>query len=68
MDEADQAQRAEELYRASALHRAVRPVQSAAAALTCRNCGEDIPEARRQAVPGARLCVECQAAAEEARP
>jgi len=23
-------------------------------------CGEDIPEKRRQALPGVRLCVECQ--------
>lgn len=26
----------------------------------CENCGEAIPEARRQAVPGVRLCIECQ--------
>jgi phage/conjugal plasmid C-4 type zinc finger TraR family protein len=27
----------------------------------CEECGADIPEARRQAVPGVRLCVNCQA-------
>ncbi|WP_333829327.1 DksA/TraR family C4-type zinc finger protein [Pararhodobacter sp.] len=27
----------------------------------CAECGEAIPEARRNAVPGVRLCVECQA-------
>lgn len=27
----------------------------------CEACGEAIPEARRQAVPGVRLCVACQA-------
>ncbi len=27
----------------------------------CEECGEAIPEARRQAMPGVRLCVECQA-------
>lgn len=27
----------------------------------CEECGADIPEARRQAVPGVRLCVTCQA-------
>jgi len=27
----------------------------------CEECGESIPEARRQAMPGVRLCVECQA-------
>ena len=26
----------------------------------CEQCGEEIPEARRQAVPGARLCLPCQ--------
>ncbi len=27
----------------------------------CVNCGELIPEARRRAMPGCVLCVECQA-------
>ena len=26
----------------------------------CEECGEEIPEARRQAVPGVRYCVRCQ--------
>lgn len=26
----------------------------------CEDCGESIPEARRRAVPGVRLCIECQ--------
>ncbi len=26
----------------------------------CAECGEPIPEARRLAVPGCRLCIECQ--------
>lgn len=28
----------------------------------CAECGGEIPEARRQAVPGVRLCVACQSA------
>lgn len=34
----------------------------------CEECDADIPEARRKAVPGVRLCVACQSArdAEEA--
>ncbi len=28
------------------------------------HCGVAIPEARRQAVPGVRLCIECQAEAD----
>jgi phage/conjugal plasmid C-4 type zinc finger TraR family protein len=26
----------------------------------CEECGEEIPAARREAVPGVRLCVPCQ--------
>lgn len=28
--------------------------------LDCEDCGEPIPEARREAVPGVRRCVACQ--------
>ncbi len=28
----------------------------------CDECGEQIPEARRRALPGARTCVACQSA------
>jgi len=28
--------------------------------LECEECGTSIPEARRKAVPGVRLCVACQ--------
>jgi phage/conjugal plasmid C-4 type zinc finger TraR family protein len=28
----------------------------------CAECGEGIPEARRAAIPGARLCLACQEA------
>ena len=34
----------------------------------CEACGNEIPEARRTAVPGVRRCVECQATAESAAP
>jgi len=27
----------------------------------CEECGKPIPQARREAVPGARLCIDCQA-------
>jgi phage/conjugal plasmid C-4 type zinc finger TraR family protein len=26
----------------------------------CADCGAEIPEARRQAIPGVRLCIRCQ--------
>jgi len=30
----------------------------------CEECDDPIPEARRQAVPGVRLCIACQQAAD----
>ncbi len=36
--------------------------------LVCEECGEDIPQARRLALPGVRLCVSCQAGAEASEP
>jgi phage/conjugal plasmid C-4 type zinc finger TraR family protein len=30
----------------------------------CQECGAAIPEARRQAIPGVRLCITCQEAAD----
>ncbi|MDR5876242.1 DksA/TraR family C4-type zinc finger protein [Halomonas sp. CUBES01] len=32
---------------------------------TCEECGEPIPEPRRKAIPGVRLCVDCQAAVDK---
>ena len=32
----------------------------------CEDCGDAIPEGRRRAVLGVRLCVKCQAEADEA--
>ena len=32
----------------------------------CEECGAAIPEARRKAVPGVRLCINCQSAADDA--
>ena len=26
----------------------------------CEECGDEIPQARREAVPGVRLCIKCQ--------
>lgn len=31
----------------------------------CEECGEEIPEARRKARPGVRLCLDCQAEREQ---
>jgi len=35
--------------------------------LECEDCGTDIPPARREAVPGVRLCVACQQEADQAQ-
>lgn len=39
---------------------AVRPAPVRESSPDCRHCGDPIPEARRKAVPGCQLCVECQ--------
>lgn len=39
---------------------------AADSAKTCEACGEPIPSARRRAVPGCLLCVDCQTANERA--
>ena len=31
----------------------------------CEECGSGIPQARRQAVPGVRLCIDCQSEIDE---
>lgn len=31
----------------------------------CEDCGEEIPRARREAVPGVRLCIACQEAIDQ---
>lgn len=36
------------------------PVAPSAKYCTDKNCGDEIPEARRQAIPGVLYCAECQ--------
>lgn len=43
-----------------AVQRARSKLPSGQSLRNCDECGEAIPEARRQAVPGVRLCVNCQ--------
>lgn len=65
MDEIDQAQHFEELYRQSALRDhfagvpsgpAIRP----ASVKRCCDCGEKIETARLKALPNAVRCIDCQ--------
>ncbi|CAM4005456.1 TraR/DksA C4-type zinc finger protein [Ectopseudomonas alcaliphila] len=37
-----------------------RVVYQGESATECKSCGDDIPEARRLAVPGCRFCVCCR--------
>ncbi len=45
-----------------AVKRARRQLSEGPGLRECEECAEPIPEARRAAVPGVRLCVECQQA------
>ena len=37
-----------------------RTAGQATSAEFCEACGDDIPQARRVAVPGCKLCIDCQ--------
>ena len=49
-----------------AIERARRHAPRGESRETCADCDEPIPEARRRAVPGVRLCLECQQASDKA--
>lgn len=62
MDFADRASALSDLYTANALAaRAARPeAELKESALECEDCGDAIPEQRREAVPGCTRCTACQ--------
>ena len=45
--------------------RARRLVNKGESLQFCAECGEEIPEARRQSIPGVRLCIHCQEEADK---
>lgn len=59
MDIADQAQAEIERMNVMASRTSSAKTMPVSAEF-CAECGEPIPEARRLAVPGCRLCIECQ--------
>lgn len=60
-DIADKASESEDLFLAEALYKAGRPSEyQGESNYECDDCGDPIPEARRQAVPGCTRCVYCQ--------
>ena len=48
-----------------AVQRARSQLANGDSALNCEECDQVIPLQRRQAIPGVRLCVACQSAAEK---
>ncbi|HXC57918.1 MAG TPA: DksA/TraR family C4-type zinc finger protein [Steroidobacteraceae bacterium] len=52
-----------------AINRAKSHLPAGESLAQCADCGNDIPEGRRTALPGVRLCVACQELADrEERP
>jgi phage/conjugal plasmid C-4 type zinc finger TraR family protein len=52
---------------ADGIMRARARMPTGAAEANCLECGEEIPEARRRALPGVRTCIECQSARDSRR-
>ena len=50
-----------------AIKRARSQLPTGPGLLRCEDCDDEIPEARRLALPGVRLCVPCQEARDEAQ-
>ncbi len=63
-DDADRAYAHVDRSTQAAVAAARAAVAAGPAARECDKCGDEIPQARREAVPGARLCVECLTEAE----
>ena len=47
------------------IRRARKNVPSGESLEFCEECGEEIPPARRKALPGVRLCIHCQEEADK---
>ncbi|MGK2740552.1 TraR/DksA C4-type zinc finger protein [Tepidicaulis sp. LMO-SS28] len=68
MDEVDWCQQLEDEERCFLIRRHLRASRSSApAGDECADCGDPIPPERRQAQPGARLCISCQSEREKHR-
>lgn len=63
-DELDRAAGYSDRERDAGVARVRAQMGAGPAARECDECGDDIPQARREAVPGARLCVPCLTEAE----
>jgi phage/conjugal plasmid C-4 type zinc finger TraR family protein len=67
-DVADDAQLIEEAERQASIERvlACEPEPRAEGDTACKGCGDEIDPERREALPGARRCLQCQEACERA--
>ena len=63
-DTIDAASELEELQRQAAIQKQ-RIDRNAVSATHCDECGDAIEEARRRAMPGCRMCADCQADTEK---
>ena len=59
MDQFDQAQELDALYRRQALDAHRRRLPTGESLSHCLECGEEIPETRRRLLPGVHTCVDC---------
>ncbi|AJY49274.1 DksA/TraR family C4-type zinc finger protein [Halomonas sp. KO116] len=57
----------DDAVRCGAVRRARSQLPSGDSLEACEECGGTIPEARRKAIPGVRLCVACQAEQDKAQ-
>ncbi|MDD9304375.1 MAG: TraR/DksA C4-type zinc finger protein [Desulfobacter sp.] len=67
MDILDRAQNIEAHHRALAIASARAAIAAGPGQEHCQNCEEPISLARRRAVPGCRLCINCQKELENER-
>lgn len=65
MDVADLAQDNDFTEAALRAHQSGLQRRSGVSAYRCEECGDAIPEARRQAEPGTEHCIECKTALEQ---
>ena len=59
-DEAENSSEAEAKYRNGAIMEVLNRIQPCLSRFFCDECGDEIPEARRVAMPGCTLCIDCQ--------
>lgn len=63
----DRASELEQRQRDEALARQAAKQHAGGSLSHCEDCGDVIPEKRRQAVPGCRRCIHCQQRHEQGR-